>query len=182
MRAGCLVGILGVCVASSLLAEDPTRVATWRERRVEFVYAGRGTRYSCEGLTEKVRALLLELGARSDLELVPSDCRDVDRARPPAGQPRLRIVFFAPMPSAGVAAAGVPLRARFEPFALMSDAFGNLGVGDCELVQGFADQILPRLSVRRVIREISCSPLRPSGNRYRVRGEVLKMLEPAMPR
>jgi hypothetical protein len=37
-------------------------------------------------------------------------------------------------------------------------------------------QILPRLTVRHVTRDIACSPGQPMGSRYLVRGEVLKPL------
>ena len=38
--------------------------AVWKEQRFDFFYVGRTARYSCGGLRDKMRALLLELGAR----------------------------------------------------------------------------------------------------------------------
>ncbi len=40
--------------------------------------------------------------------------------------------------------------ARYEPFTLTSDAFRNYGVGDCELVEEFAREILPKLAAREM--------------------------------
>ena len=38
--------------------------AVWKEQHLRFYYLGRTSRYSCDGLRDKVRAMLLELGAR----------------------------------------------------------------------------------------------------------------------
>ena len=67
-----------------------------------------------------------------------------------------------------------PADARFETFMITSDAFRNLGVGDCELVEEFARQILPRLATREVKRDITCVPFQRSGSRFLIRGEVLR--------
>jgi predicted aconitase len=66
--------------------------------------------------------------------------------------------------------------ARFEPFTLTSDAFRNLSVADCELVEEFARQILPKLSARDVKSDITCVPYQTSGSRFMVRGQILRAL------
>lgn len=151
---------------------------------------GRTSWYSCDGLRNKVRAMLLDLGARRDLQIVPLDCGDTERARP--STLRLKIVFSSPaLPDAAVK----PLHegdlaatdARFEQFTITSDAFRNMGIGDCELVQEFAHQLLTKLVARDVRQDIRCVPDSPSGGggsagprwtgpRFFVRGEVLKTL------
>jgi hypothetical protein len=64
--------------------------------------------------------------------------------------------------------------ARFEPFTLTSDAFRNYGIGDCELIEEFTRQILPKLATRDVRQDITCVPNQLSGSRFFVRGEILK--------
>jgi hypothetical protein len=161
-------------------AGNPTP-AVWREQHVEFFYMGRTSRYSCDGLRDKVRAMLLDLGVRRDLKVEPLGCADYDRVPVNTESPRLKIVFSSPaLPDA----AAKPLRegdmaatdARFEEFTITSDAFRNMGIGDCELVQEFARQILPKLVVRDVKQDILCVPYQPSGSRFFVRGEILKTL------
>jgi hypothetical protein len=155
--------------------------AVWKEQRLEFSYAGRTSRYSCDGLLEKVRAMLLDLGARRDVNITPLRCADTDPTHAEGGGSRIKIVFSSPArPEAG----DKPLHpgdlaatdARFEQFTITSDAFRNMGVGDCELVQEFTRQILPRLMVRAVRQDISCVPYKPSASRFFVRGEVFKSL------
>jgi hypothetical protein len=159
--------------------------AVWKEQHVEFSYAGRTLRYSCEGLLEKVRAMLLDLGARRDVKITPLRCADTEPIHGPmhgdGGGSRIKIVFSSP---ARPEAADKPLHpgdlaatdARFEPFTIMSDAFRNMGIGDCELVQEFTRQILPKLMVRDVRQDILCVPYKPSVSRFFVRGEVFKSL------
>jgi hypothetical protein len=155
--------------------------AVWKEQRIDFFYMGRTARYSCDGLRDKVRAMLLDLGARRDVKIDAVGCEENDRLRANSTTPSLNIVFSAPaLPDA----AAKPLHngdlaatdARFEPFTIASDAFRNMGIGDCELVEEFARQILPKLVTRDLTRAITCVPNQQSGSRFRVHGEILKTL------
>jgi hypothetical protein len=155
--------------------------AVWREQHLDFLYMGRTSRYSCDGLREKVRAMLLDLGARRDLKIAAIGCEDSGRVRANSPAPRLNITFSAPaLPDPSVK----PLHegdlaatdARFESFTIASDAFRNLGFGDCELVEEFSHQILPKLVTRALKRDIACVPYQAGGGRFLVRGEILKTL------
>jgi hypothetical protein len=155
--------------------------AVWREQHLDFFYMGRTSRYSCDGLRDKVRAMLLDLGARRDLKIAAIGCEDSGRMRANSPAPSLHITFSAPtLPDPSVK----PLHegdlaatdARFESFTITSDAFRNLGFGDCELVQEFSRQILPKLVTRALKRDITCVPFQASGGRFLVRGEILKPL------
>ena len=155
--------------------------AVWREQRFDFFYTGRTARYSCGGLRDKMRALLLELGARQDLKVAAIGC---DETAPRLGGdslPNLHILFSSPVlpdtqappPSQG-ASRGVD--ARYQPFTLSSDAFRNLGIGDCELVEEFVRQVLPRFATRGVKKDIACVPYQLTGSRFVVRGETLRAI------
>jgi hypothetical protein len=175
---------LGLMFALPLWAGDAATgtplAAVWKENHIDFLYVGRTARYSCEGLRDKMRALLLDLGARRDLKVSVVGCDESGQAltRGSIG-PRLDIVFSSPaLPDA----AAKPLHpgdlavveARFEPFTLTSDAFRNYGIGDCELIEEFTRQILPKLATRDVKRDIACVPNQLTGSRFFVHGEVLK--------
>lgn len=157
------------------------QAAVWKEQHVEFRYLGRTSRYSCNGLRDKVRAILLDLGVRRDLKIAPLGCEDHGRAPIDSAPRRLEIVFSSPaLPDASarpVRAGDLKaIDASFERFTIASDAFRNMGFGDCELVQEFARQILPRLAARDVREDIVCVPYQPGASRFFVRGEVLKAL------
>jgi hypothetical protein len=157
--------------------------AVWKERHVEFLYVGRTARYSCEGLRDKVRAMLLDMGARRDPTIVALGCEYDGHARAAAAGPHLSITFSAPAlpdPAAKPVRAGdlAATDARFVTFRMTTDAFRNMGIGDCELVEQFARQILPKLVTRDVHQDINCVPNEVGGSHYLLRGEVLRPLPP----
>ena len=186
---------LAVVVGSAVRAATPAGSASvvgtplpavWRERRVTFDYRGRTARYSCEGLRDKVRAMLIDLGARRDVKLVATGCRENGRVRGGSARPRLRIVFSSPALTRGVdepARSGdlAAVNARFETFMIADDAFRNMGIGDCELVDEFTRQILPKLTARDVRRNVRCVTGQMSGNRFMVQGRVLKSVPRSQP-
>ena len=156
--------------------------AVWKEQRLKFVYMGRTARYSCDGLRDKIRGMLLDLGARRDLRITTVSCDDsAPGTLLGSVGPSIALTFSSPaLPDAG---AQPPHRgdlgavdARFEQFTIGRDVFRNMDIGDCELVQQFARQVLPKLAARGIKEDITCVPNQPSGSRFLVRGEVLRAL------
>jgi hypothetical protein len=183
MRAFWVTAGVGLLLALPLWAAEPVVgspfPAVWKEQHLEFSYMGRTARYSCQGLRDKMRSLLLELGARRDLQVALLGCDE----SAPLGRgyigPRLSLTFSSPALSDAAAKpprAGDPaaVQASYQPFTLTSDAFRNYGVGDCELIEEFAREILPRLSAKNVKQDITCVPYQASGSRFLVRGEILR--------
>jgi hypothetical protein len=158
--------------------------AVWKQQHLQFFYMGRTSRYSCEGLRDKMRTMLIELGARRDLRVTPLGCEDAaPRARLKSLGPNLEVVFSSPaLPDAAAKplAPGDPaaVAAHFEAFTITRDAFRNMEIGDCELVEEFVHQILPKLATRDVKKDITCVPNQQSGSRFLVRGSVLKGVAP----
>jgi hypothetical protein len=156
--------------------------AVWKEQHLNFFYKGQTSRYSCLGLREKVRAMLLDLGARRDLDIAALGCEQpTAQVRLATLGPSLSIVFSAPsLPDARIKPSRpgdlAAVDARFEPFTLAADVFRNMGAADCELVEDFARQILPKLVTRDLKQDINCVPFQQSGGRFLVRGEVLRSL------
>jgi hypothetical protein len=173
-----LAVLSGVAVGAPEAQRSASVHAVWRERHIGFSYMGRTARYSCDGLREKVRAMLLDLGARRDLKVVALGC-GAERVGLDSTLPRLDLIFASPaLPDnpgkANHSGELAPVPAHFEEFTLTGDTFRNLGIGDCELVGEFARQVLPKLAARDVTQDITCVPNQISGNRFRVHGEVLK--------
>ena len=192
MRLLRVATILGLCLALGLPAgivgaAEATVPAVWKAQHVAFVYMGRTARYSCDGLRDKVRAMLLDMGARRDMRVVALGCDFSGRDLRLGGlSPSLSIDFSSPALADAAARALRPndlaeVEARFEPFTITSDAFRNMGIGDCELVEEFAHQILPKLATRSLKQDITCIPYQLSGSRYWVRGEVLRPMIPKAP-
>jgi hypothetical protein len=191
MRSVWLLAPVGLmCVVSAWAADagGGDRVpAIWKEQHFRFTYMGRTSRYSCDGLRDKVRALLLDLGARRDLQIATVGCEPTAALVPLAySGPSLNIVVSVPALPDAVPKPQHPgdlmaVDARFEAFTIANDVFRNIGMADCELVQEFARQILPKFVTRDLQQDISCVPFQQSGGRFLVRGEILRALPPAQP-
>jgi hypothetical protein len=186
MRSVCLLAGFGLmCAAPVWPADGDTGnpvPAVWKEQHLNFSYMGRTSLYSCDGLRDKVRALLLDLGARRDIRVTAIGCEDsAAQVGLQSSSPRLDIVVSTPaLPDA----AAKPLHpgdlaavdARFETFTITSDPFRNMGSADCELVEEFTHQILPKLATRAVQQDITCVPFQQGGGRFLVRGKILRTL------
>jgi hypothetical protein len=174
MRCALVLAGVGLMFAASGWSAGPdtggsTR-AVWKEQRLSFLYMGRTSRYSCDGLRDKMRALLLNLGARRDLSITALGCEDAAaQVRRGSLGPSLAIVF-----SSLRADDSGPVDARFETFTITSDAFHNMEIADCEFVEEFAHQVLPKLATRNLKQDITCVPFQQSGGRFLIRGEVLR--------
>jgi hypothetical protein len=188
MRSVWMLAGVGLMVAASVWPADAGTgkpiPAVWKEQHLSFFYMGRTSRYTCDGLRDKVRAMLLDLGARRDLHIAALGCENTAaRVRLGSLGPSLNIVFSTPaLPDA----SAKPLHpgdlgqvdARFEAFTITNDAFRNMGIADCELVEEFVHQILPKLVTRDLKKDITCVPFQQSGGRFLVRGEILRTVPP----
>ncbi len=180
--AGFCLAAFGGAVASATAATGGPLAAVWKEHHLEFVYMGRTSSYSCDGLTDKLRALMTRLGARRDMHLVGIGCPEYGRpAGPNSLGPSVSIRFYSPgLPSAADEPRGRSDRgtiyARYEPFEIVPDAFRDMSVGDCELVDEFARQVLPKFTIRGLKKAITCIPYQLSGSDYSLSGEALRAL------
>lgn len=180
MRTSFLLLILACCGTGVTLAADApatTQPSVWKQYKLDFHYFGRTSRYSCDGMRDKVRALLLEMGVRKDMRLSTYGC-EIGRIELRGMNPGLSIQFSAPVAPGTAGAEDKPFDARYAAFDFHQDAFRNLNIGDCELVEEFAKQVLPLLSVRNLKQDITCVPYQQSGGSYRVSGEVLRAIAP----
>jgi hypothetical protein len=185
MRKFLLLTAAGLMFALPLCAGDleggNPLPAVWKEQRLNFVYMGVTSRYSCAGLRGKMRSLILELGAGRDLKISALGCNVQPSAGAARIAPTLTMVFSAPaLPDSAAkplhAGDLAAISARYQPFAVAPDAFRTFDIGDCELVEEFVQQILPKFATRDVNKSITCVPNQLSGLPFVVRGEVLKVM------
>jgi hypothetical protein len=168
--------------SASIGAPSAALPAVWKEQSIDFVYFGRTSRYSCDGMRDKLRAILETMGARRDIRAVAAGCpANSDPRDLLESSPTVHLVFSSPaLPDASAkpAHAGdlTPIDAQFEAFTIAADAFRNMQPGDCELVEEFVRQVLPKLATRNVKTDVTCIPHELSGSHYSVRGEVLRPL------
>jgi hypothetical protein len=157
-------------------ADDAVVEAVWKPQRVNFVYRGYSTLYSCRGLQEKLEKILRTVGARGRIELRAYSCDDE------LAIARFQIALTSPVEATpenveqlttydardeliahvrGEQLASAEDLPRF-PAVWKTISFARsremrLAPGDCELVQQLRRHILPRMAVQIVNDRVRCS-------------------------
>ena len=170
--------LLAAGVASAQAQPDPPVVeAVWKPQRMNFVYRGYSTLYSCRGLQEKLEKILTTVGARGGIQMRAYSCDDE------LAIARFQIVLASPVEATPENVQELTTydsqdelvaRMRGEQLASAEDlqrfpavwktiSFARsremrLAPGDCELVEQLRRHILPRMSVQVVSDQVRCSP------------------------
>lgn len=155
-----------------------TTSAVWVQREAELVYMGITSYYSCDGLRDKVRRVLDDLGMGAGLKVSARNCI---RMTGPEVMPAVRIVAQVPTEATPEVLAqleseagkrelvarvkGVPpveataqFPAHRKLVVLEADPLGDLQAGDCELVEQLRDRVFPKLGIKVVEDRTQCSP------------------------
>lgn len=159
-----------MAVGAEGTAGGEAQSAVWTPKELTFVYQGFTTRYSCDGLRDKIRGVLLDLGAqKKGLKVSELGCGS------PAGRPdpfpgvRIKINVLQPAD----AKAEQPVPAHWKPVDLkLRDSF-SIDSGECELVEQIRDKILPLFATRNVELRSTCVPHQASAVRPSLKLEVL---------
>lgn len=177
--------LAGACLLAALLSSavhadspDPaakTVQAVWKPVEIKYSYVGFTTAYNCDAFEQKVRSILLTLGAPSQTRVQANGCIDVNR---PSRN------FFVTINSAAVIPASEakeppdkatrelaerltgkkdplktdPFPAQWKTVELSRDRRLDLAPGDCELMEGLSKDVLPKLSIKIVSDRVLCTP------------------------
>ncbi len=153
---------------AALAAEPGDVPAVWVQKEVRFVYTGFTTKYSCDGLVDRVRGMLLELGARADLKVLPYGCV---RSGTPETNPGVRIVMHVLQPA--TAAGGESVAAHWKTVDLLSGRDAVDASLDCELIAQLKRDVLPAFSPRHVDYSAVCSAHQPIAGGTQLKAQVL---------
>ena len=145
----------------------PAEPGLWQKHEYSFTYLGFTTTYSCDGLADKLRVLLIASGARSDAKAWPGACA-AGLGRPDKlAQARLTFYTLAPagreLPAAE-AAAGSTAPGVWIPVVTTVHKPRELDPGDCELVEQFRSSVLPLFTTRNIDDHTTCIPHQDSGS------------------
>ena len=150
--------------------------AVWTEKELTFVYQGFTTRYSCDGLRDKVRSVLLDLGAqKKGLKVMELGCSSpTGRPDPfPGVRVKMRVLQPVDSPDAAKAADPTPVPAHWKPVDLkLRDNF-TTDSGECELVEQIRHKIGPLFAARNVDLQTTCIPHQATAARPILKMEVL---------
>jgi len=157
--------------ASASAAAAESQPAVWTEKEVTFVYQGFTTRYSCDGLRDKVRGVLLDLGAqKTDLKVQELGCTS-SWGRPDPF-PGVKVKMSVLQPASGTA-DGKVVAAHWKPVDLkLRDSFIT-DSGECELVEQIRHTFVPLFAARNVDLKTDCIPHQASATQPSLKLEVL---------
>jgi hypothetical protein len=148
----------------------------WQEHRYSFAFMGFTSTYSCDGLADKLKRLLLAAGARADATARPGACA-AGLGRPDKFA-RADLVFYTLTPAAAQApapdAAGSGM---WRTVVWASDHPRDLRTGDCELVDQFRTSVLPMFATRNVQSNTTCIPHQESGSHIDLKFEVFTAMQ-----
>jgi hypothetical protein len=126
--------------------------------------------YSCDGLADKIKVLLIAAGARRDAKSWPGGC--AQGFGTPDKFARANLTFYTLAPSRKSAVSdSKPVDGIWRPVSFTDRSPRELGRGDCELVEQFRDTVLPMFTPRNVEDHTSCIPHQDSGSTIDLRFE-----------
>ena len=145
--------------------------AVWVPKELHFDYRGFTTKYSCDGLQERMRDVLLKLGARPDLRVRGYGCTRLVGPDPFAG---VSIKMNVLQPAGKQGGPAVPV--HWQRVDLLTGLYEHDPVdaaADCELIGQIKQKILPLFATRNVDYRSTCEThhLVPGGTR--LKAEVL---------
>lgn len=173
--------LLAAVAASPLLlgtiahaADEQPISAAWKVQEITYSYMGFTTAYSCDAFEDKLESILKTLGAHPNTKVRATGC--------PTSRPS-RNFFVSITTATPVAAADVkvsdaekskqellkrlgvksdfgsePFPAVWKTVDLAKERKLNIEPGDCELMEGVRDRVLPKLAVKIESQSITCTP------------------------
>jgi hypothetical protein len=164
--AGLVAALMLESVAAA--ANPAGEAAVWVQKEVNFRYVGFTTQYSCDGLQDRMRSLLLQLGARNDLKMTGYGCMGVNS---PETTPGVRIVMHVLQPPG--ATSGQTVAAHWKTVDVLADRDLLDAARDCELIAQLDRDVLPLFAVRHVDYSAACSAHTPLVGGTRLKADVL---------
>jgi hypothetical protein len=162
--AAVLVAI--VALSSAARADDNAPAAggpgTWQVHKYTFQFMGFTSTYSCDGLADKLRIVLLAAGARPDVKSTPGACAS-GFGRPDKFA-RADLTFYTLAPADSGSAPGGTVPGAWRPVTFAYRQPRELALGDCELMEQFRQQVLPMFTTRNVVNNTTCVPHQESGS------------------
>ena len=167
-----LVGLMAAApVALAADAAAAPESGVWQKHEYNFHFMGFTSTYSCDGLADQLRRLLLTSGARADLRSDPGACANA------FGRPdkfsNARLVFYTLGP-ADAKGGGDAAPGNWRSVTIGNRRPVELQIGDCELVEQFRDEVLKKMfTIRNLNDNTRCIPHQDSGSTIDLRFEVL---------
>jgi hypothetical protein len=162
------IAVLLVLPWTASVADDPSIAPTrepgiWQTQKYNFQFLGFTTTYSCDGLADKIKVLLIAAGARADSKVRPGACSRGFGRPDKFASATLTFYTLAPVGAAS-GAAGPRVDGTWRSVTFASRSPRQLEIGDCELVEQFRTNVLPMFATRNIDDRVTCVPHQQSGS------------------
>jgi hypothetical protein len=165
-----MAGMAGVVSAAEPAAAPESGV--WQKHDVRFDYMGFTTIYTCDGLADKLKLLLMQAGARADAKARTGACAEVSGR--PDRMANARLVYYTLAPAGAGSASSDVVPAQWRKVTLSVDHPRDLQAGDCELIEQFRDAVVKKtFTTRNLAGRITCVPHQIAGTRFTLEFEAL---------
>jgi hypothetical protein len=172
--------LCGVSPWSVSFADDSSSATTpepgiWQKHDYTFRFLGFTTTYSCDGLADQLRVMLIAAGARADSKSQAGACAS-GYGRPDK-LPQAYLTFYTLVPAnAAKIADGQQVTGTWRPVTIATRSPRELTLGDCELIEQFRALVLPMFTVRNVDDHMTCVPHQESGSVINLKFETFAQL------
>ena len=164
------LGSIGTSLLCATLASNAALAAdagthdtgVWQKHEYSFQFMGFTSTYSCDGLADKLKTLLIASGARPDATARAGACAS-GFGRPDKFA-RADLTFYTLAPAGSVTSDSKPVDGSWIPVVIAPNRPRELGRGDCELVEQFRSNVLGMFTTRNVESHITCVPHQLSGS------------------
>jgi hypothetical protein len=171
-----LCGFITTGFAGELSAAD-SAPGVWQKHEYSFQFLGFTTTYSCDGLADKLKVLLIAAGARADAKSTSDGC--FRGYGTPDKFARARLTFYTLGPVGNGESASPPISGVWRAVAIADRSPHEVRLGDCELVEQFRDKVLPMFTIRNVENRMTCVPNQLSGSAINLKFEIFAELPAA---
>jgi hypothetical protein len=146
-------------------ADEPTahEQGNWQKHEYSFAFLGFTSTYSCDGLADKIKLLLIAAGARRDVKSQPGACASGFGRPDKFARADLTFYTLAPI-GAGTPADVKRVDGGWRPVSFADHSPRELFTGDCELVEQFRNTLLPMFTTRNLDGHTTCIPHQNSGS------------------
>jgi hypothetical protein len=184
--AGRTVSLLAACCALSTgatafaSADNAASASTpltaqWQHQSRTLNFQGFTSQYTCDGIEDKIRQILVYLGARSDAKVRASCAYGPNKPSPYASvSMEFDTLAATAAPAAGGSAPTESVSARWQPVELSSRRPSFMGSGECELVEQLKPVLKASFALEGLDYNTRCIPHQVTLGDYNVRGRALQ--------
>ena len=168
--------VAGFLAAGAAFADSPAAPAqsasgVWQKHEYTFQYFGFTTTFSCDGLADKLKILLIAAGARADVKATEGPC--VTGYGRPDKFARANLTFYTLAPDSAAALADAKrIDGTWRPVHFAPYSPRELRLGDCEVVDQFVTSVLPMFTTRNLDNHTVCVPRQESGSDINLKMDV----------